>query len=765
MNSSLVSNKTGSIIFKILIPCWVVGLFTFNTAFAENIWQRFDGNRVPTVGRQVLVPDQYLIYALNQQALSHLLNAASADPENTVSIVLPGPDGGTRVFKIWKTPVMAPALQARYPGIQTFTAIAADNPAVSAKIEWSATGFHAMIFDADHTYFIDPYSDTLDGYYSVYYKKDYWRQEALKMNCTVTSEYPDIPGGGIRDQINEELPGIALRQHGSIKKTYRLALSCTGEYALAVGGSSPSKNRVFSVMATTINRVNGIYERELSITLEIIENNDTLLYLNPATDPFTANNNGDLLLDQNQSNTNMLIGNEAYDIGHIFSTGGGGIASLESICAPTRKAMGVTGSLNPVGDPFDVDYVAHEMGHQFGANHTFNYCSGNESQSTAFEPGGGSTIMSYAGICGTINNLQKNSDAYFHAASLDEISRFVTLGSGGAGGPFCGLSSGGNPPPVLPSIARAYYIPYQTPFELDAPAEPATENLLYCWEQWNLGDYMKNESAGSSFTMGPSLRSFHPEFQKTRVFPLIDSLLDNKIAYKGERLSNVNRLLKFKLTLRNLWNGWGAFDISEGTVDLNVVNTGTPFRVIFPDLGSDTLSPNTLQRITWDVARTNIAPINCSQVSIYLSIDGGYTYPLILAGNLPNTGSAAVVVPDIYSHTARIKIKGDNNVFFDISNKNIVLADATNPTALEDIPLNHDLAIYPNPAQQYIHIKSTRPGRLNMVLYNSLGQKVWSGRVDKDAAIAVSGYARGGYYMQIREEQSGATTVKKIVLQ
>src|SRR5690606_22782836 len=180
----------------------------------------------------------------------------------------------------------------------------------------------------------------------------------------------------------------------------------------------PTKLNVLSAMVTTINRVNGIYEKELSVSLELIGDNDTLIYLNGSTDPFDANNNGGALLGQNQTNTNTVIGAANYDIGHIFSTDGGGIAFLGCVCANNQKARGVTGSPSPVGDPFDVDYVAHEMGHQFGANHSFNACSGTESQQNAFEPGSGSTIMAYAGICGPVNNLQANSHDYFHITSL-----------------------------------------------------------------------------------------------------------------------------------------------------------------------------------------------------------------------------------------------------------------------------------------------------------------------------------------------------------
>jgi hypothetical protein len=732
------------------------------SSYAVDFWKPFEGSIAPSRGEQILKPEHYNLQTLDQTSIFSFLSGLQTDPAKAQEVSLPAPDGKTMQFRIWKTPVMEEGLQNRYPGIQTFTATAVNNPAVTAKIDYNLNGFHAMVFDKNNTYFIDPYSNVADGYYTVYYRHDYQRPLNQLMPCAVGNEELKDANGISPTTIDGNLPPVLLKTYGSNKKKYRLAVSCTGEYAQAVGGSTPTKASVLSAMVTTMNRVNGIYEKEVAVTMQLVDNNDTLIYLDANTDPFNNNSLG-TLLNQNQTVVDARIGTANYDIGHVFSTSpDGGLASLACVCRVGGKARGGTGSPNPVGDAYDVDYVAHEMGHQFGGNHTFNSCSGTENEETAYEPGGGTTIMAYAGICGTQNNVQNNSDAYFHNKSLDEMSTFITTGMFGGGGPTCGVSTTNATPPVLASIQATYSIPYKTAFELQAPAATGipADSLTYCWDQWDLGDFQQSENLSATFTEGPSFRSFFPDTSRTRVFPKMQYVLNNSLGYKGERLSGVARVLHFKVSARSVVNGWGTFNLADDVVTANVINTGAPFKVTAPN-DVVTFTANSTQTVTWDVSQTNVAPISATNVDITLSIDGGYTYPYTLATGVANSGTASVQIPNKNTQTARIKVKGAGNIFFDVSDKNFAITGAT---SIADLTLEQNIGVYPNPATNQVTVKSEGLGKLDLVLYNAVGQKIWQATMNHEIAIPVSTFARGMYYLQVNDGQQGGKAVKRITL-
>lgn len=746
---------------KIILLCYLLCIPAIG--FGRSFWKPVANIIAPTKGERTIIPVRYKTFQLNQKEVITFLNNLTEDPSQAKTIMLPSPTGKEVAFKIWKTPVLPPALQKRYSGILTFTGTAENNPYISAKIDYTVFGLHAMVYAPGKVWMIEPYSHQPDGYYISFYQSDAPANNKNRMVCewnenqreeAITSGIPTIVPSHAEDSI-------AKKPSDNTKRTYRLALSCTGEYAQAVGGSNPTKLSVLSAMTTTINRVNGIYEREVDVTLVMIDEEDSLIYLDPATDPFTANNNGGALLGQNQSNTDNVIGKPAYDIGHIFSTGGGGIAWLGSVCDNLRKARGVTGLSNPTGDAFAVDFVAHEMGHQFGANHIFNDCNGNEYWRTAYEPGSGSSIMGYAGICGPQNNIQQHSDDYFHTISLMEISNFLS----DDGNTCAATSSLSVSIPSFSPINEVYTIPAATPFELSAPkaiTDNAEDSLSYSWEQWNLGNLQETDNGSAYFVSGPVFRSEYPKTNDTlRVFPSLTTLVNNIGNAAGDKLPRVSRDLYFKLTVRNTKNGWGAFQISDDSLTVHVHNTNQPFKVTMPNTAGLQFKPNDTIQVTWLVAGTDNAPINCEKVDIYLSIDGGYTYPYSLATNVDNNGNRTVILPSVTTQHGRIKIKGHDNVFFDISNNDFILDDNI---GISENELDNQLSIFPNPATDKIQIKSSYHGEMHASLFNELGQKIWEGNFKGQQLIPVKNLSRGFYLLKCSIPGKDIHTLRKIIL-
>ena len=720
---------------------------------AQNTWHAVKGAGT-TTQHQLQADAVYGIYRPEQQALLTPLQQKGANQY----ITLPTPDGTTRTFRIWSTPILPSTLAARYPDIITYTGVATDNPAVTIKIDNSNDGFHAMIFDGHNTYLVDPTEKTNNGLYLVHYKKDerkrYRQVDGYKLN---------LPAA-----VSHEAAKIV---NGNELRTYRIAIACDHQYAqAAVGTETPTKQQTLNRIITTLNRINGVYERELSITFKLADNEDTIIFISPVGDPFGNNDNSpQVLIDSNQKICDRLIGTANYDIGHIFSTGAGGYSVVGCVCNPATKAQSVTGQPDPTGDGFDIDYVAHEIGHECGALHTFNNgstgaCggtgldSGNANPTNAYEPGSGSTIMAYAGICGT-DNLQLHSDDYFHVASLAQISYFMTHE-----GNSCALkTASGNKPAFIPAFAASYAIPYLTPFELTAPIaiDSVADTLTtYCWEQYNLGDFNKPFTA---VHYGPIFRSYKPDTSATRVFPNINMVLAGiksdagQVDSQGEKLADRARFLTFKLTVRNILNGLGCFQTPDDTIHLDVINTGAPFEVTSQNATLLKYLGGSQQTVTWNVVGSNLSPIGADSVDIYLSVDGGYHWTYIL-GSFPNNGSAVVTLPNPAqtSERARIKVKGRGNVFFNVNKTDFFVVN--------DPGASGDIVLFPVPARNDVTIVTGARGVVDYAIFNMAGKLMTSGTINKIMSFDVAPWPRGVYIVRMKET-TGQVTIKKFVLE
>ena len=506
--------------------------------------------------------------------------------------------------------------------------------------------------------FMEPY--TADG--SVYVIYESQRNSGqLPFTCSTT----DI---NLAREINRDLPSAA-RSSNTELLNFRLALSCNGEYTTYFGGTVAGS---LAAMNATMTRVNGVCEKDLAIHMTIIANNDLVVFTNAATDPYTtmANWNGQL-----QTTLTNVIGEANYDIGHMFgATGGGGNAGcIGCVCVDGQKGSGITSPADgiPMGDNFDIDYVVHEMGHQFGGNHSFSHNV--EGSGVNVEPGSGSTIMGYAGI--TTRDVQQHSDAYFVYGNVRQIQENMV-------GKTCPTRTPLNHGAPIVNAGLNYTIPKSTPFVLTGSATDSNgDTLSYCWEQNDTATTQTgaNSAASATKTGGPNWRSYSPVATPVRYFPPLSRVVANFSTTQGleivtEALSSVARDLNFVLTARDNYPGAGLTGSAPMKVSVNA--TAGPFLVSSPNtVVSWVVGSN--QTITWAVAGTTANNVNAAFVDIFLSTDGGFTYPIQLASQVPNDGSEVITVPNNPGTNNRIMVKGYNHIFYDISNVNFSITAPT----------------------------------------------------------------------------------------
>ena len=728
-------------------------------------WTSIEEKAITPTGKRQIVPQKYLTFHLDVNTVKTQLNSAPNETavaiNNSACIIeLPLPNGQIQKFKVVESPIMELGLSTQFPDIKTYSLKGVDDVYANGKLDWNEFGLHGMIRTINGDFFIDPYclQNTTD--YITYYTADFKKNPADIL--PEVGVIDNTPKKKLNERASSAPPATCV---GANLRRYRLAVACTGEYAVAATGSAtPTTAQTLAKIVTSVNRVDGVYETEVAIRLVLVANNNLITFTNSATDPFNGNNNATTLISESQTVITATIGSANFDIGHTFSTGGGGLAGLGVVCTNSQKARGITGSPSPVGDPYDIDYVAHEIGHQFGGNHTFNAltgsCNGNRNASTSMEPGSGVTIMAYAGICGTTNDLAPNSIAYFHAVSYDEIVNFSNLGNGNS----CPtIIPSGNLPPVVMGSGN-YVIPASTPFVLTGSAtDPDGDPITYQWEQFDAGTAGGNWNSGSR----PFFRSYAPVASPTRLFPnqtVVNSA--NYTGTKGEYLPSTNQTLKFRLTARDNKMGGGGVCYAINNVTVNA--TGGPFSVTSQNSAGIIYGSGTSQMVTWAVGGSTAVPISCSLVNVYLSLNNGTTYSLMVA-NTPNDGSEMITLPVVASNitTCRVKVESIGNIFYDVNNFAFTIDVLM---GINSISSNNPLGllIAPNPTQDEIYIKaSTLDAKqvTTITVKDVLGkvllveQMAPSNLIEKQ--LSLSNYSKGIYFVSLTN--GGRTSTMRVV--
>lgn len=613
------------------------------------------------LSKQRLRVDKGRAFTLNQE---QFLNTLSVKSSSKI-IYFPDEQGNLVPFQVEEANVFSEGLAKKFPTIKSYKGVALHNSTKQVRFSVSGKGIQSMISTPGEHGALFMQKSTDDIY--VLYRRTEQEESDLHFVCSTMPEVMEYSQNLTAKLVDDQ----TLRK-------FRVAISASGEYTQFHGGT---KVDALAAINATLTRINGIFERDLAITLELIDNTDLVIYTDPETDPYTGS-----LSAQVQNTLTSIIGEANYDIGHLFNqqdnTLDGNSGFIGAVCTDNRKGSGYTTLSSPTGDAFDIDLVAHEMGHQFGANHSFSHIS--EGTTVQVEPASGTTIMGYAGIAGN-NNVAANSDDYFHYVSVVQIRDYLQTVS-------CGQTQVlTNSPPTLLPLSN-YSIPKGTPFVLTGVANDVdTSNILsYTWEQIDNG-VVTQATFGPNNPAGANFRSLPPSLSPQRYFPNLTLILSGqltetlpKVGEAWETLSNIGRELNFSLMVRdNALNGGQS--ISD-ELKVSVINEAGPF-VVTSQITELSFEAGSVQTITWDVANTNIAPIGAETVSVFLSIDGGFTYPITLVENTLNDGSQSVIIPNTSASAGRIMVKADNNIFFAVNAADFSITPS-------EIVLNFEQVVY-----------------------------------------------------------------------
>lgn len=644
------------------------------SAQQRNYWSKITGAKISNSQLQRKVNlKKYQTFELKLEELAGELKAAPSMEiplgKSSFKMAFPDKNGQLVTYLVKEASVMHPDLAKQFPNNRSYVGVSGKDHSKKIRFSVNELGLFAIIMDSKNgIQYIEPITRDKKNY-RVYDRSELeGRQDfqCLTENVEVTYK-----------------KGQAMKSTDDGKlRTYRMALAGTGEYAqyhineqgAGNGTDEEKKAIVLAAMTTALTRVNAVYENDLAISFQLVANNDDLIFLDPDTDPYD-NFDVSAMLGQNQTTCDNVIKPANYDIGHVFGTSTDAVSTLSVVCLDGAKARGTTGSPVPEGDNFYFDVVAHEMGHQFGANHTFNgddgSCgqTGQRNSETAVEPGSGSTLMAYAGYCAS-QNVQAHSDLYFHTVSIEEIRSYVTVGIGSNCPVETDLVLNNNVP--VADAGADFTIPKGTPYKLvgegsDADGDPIT----FCWEQVDNGITIVPPS--STATTGALYRSQVPTLAKERYLPNLKTLISGFTSSTWEVTPEVAREINFMLTVRD--NNVEAGQLASDDLKITVTNAAGPFVVTSQNATELVWTPGNEETITWDVAGTNGNGLNVSMVNILLSTDGGKTFSTSLASNVANDGSQIITVPDSKAPQCFVMVQAIGNIFFSMNTESFSIGE------------------------------------------------------------------------------------------
>jgi reprolysin-like metallo-peptidase family M12B len=653
---------------------------------SDGLWERTTSDIIVFERSIVKVkPQSFLAFRLKTSSFDELLKRAPAEftaasNEPPVIITLPRPDGTFVRFQVEESPIMESGLARRFPRIKTYQGRGLDDATARVRFERTPLGLHAMVLSASGAFLVDAIGRNDANLYVSYFKNSL-PEDPDRILCLRTRMVGKPETNPRPDR---------LRQHPAVGalRVYRIAVAASHRYVEAIHSlhdpSDPPMDPLEEALIAinrTIDRVNLIFEFDVGVRLILVNDEPKIIYTDAGNDPYDDFANDEGLLALNHDNLKQQIGLDNFDVGHLFIVARGGVAAEPCACSQFFKGMGLSGNPHPTGNVFDVQYVSHEIGHQFGASHSFNGTTAGcqfRNSDTAYEPGSGSTIMGYSsasGICGN-ETIQSTADPYFHAISLKEIRAFLA-NSGPEGGDVCArkVDTGNRFAPEV-NAGQNFTVPGRTPFALtvENSSDGDGDALIFTWEEFDRGppDPPRPEQRGDHLKKRPLFRSWPSSLDTRRFFPALNFIMNPPTVYVAEAKPENNRTMVFRVTARDGRGRYGFDDVAVQVVSKRGPANVGPFEVTEPGVGASWPRGST-QTVKWSVGRTDRTPINCTQVRIVLVIRGDENHPIVLAQNVPNAGSTQITLPNNLplTTTARIKVESVNNIFFNISTADI----------------------------------------------------------------------------------------------